>query len=134
MFLCLLIILIGRCYRPFRFRIPMCDKNGFVGRKCAQRHQFAFWVSFSQPLSRKIGRICEEQEPPWQDVSEHHHICCHISLDELRTLQSEVIVRQADSPRRLDNDSLYTTSFWFYFCDHVFSLYHYICYYAVLTW
>lgn len=56
---------------------------------------------FHNRCPRKIGRICEEQEPPWQDVSEHHHICCHISLDELRTLQSEVIVRQADSPREV---------------------------------
>ncbi|MFW0968382.1 MAG: oligopeptide/dipeptide ABC transporter ATP-binding protein, partial [Thermacetogeniaceae bacterium] len=56
---------------------------------------------FHNRCPRKIGKICEEQEPPWQDVSEHHHICCHITLDELRTLQSEVIVRQADSPREV---------------------------------
>jgi peptide/nickel transport system ATP-binding protein len=52
---------------------------------------------FHNRCPRKMGKICEEQEPSWQDVSEHHHICCHITLDELRTLQSEVIVRQADT-------------------------------------
>lgn len=56
---------------------------------------------FHTRCPRKIGKICEEQEPPWQDVSEHHQICCHIGLDELRAMQTEVIVGQADTLREV---------------------------------
>ncbi|MDD2555954.1 MAG: ABC transporter ATP-binding protein [Syntrophaceticus sp.] len=56
---------------------------------------------FHTRCPRKIGEICEAQEPPWQDVSDHHQICCHITLDELRTMQSEVIVGQADTLREV---------------------------------
>jgi peptide/nickel transport system ATP-binding protein len=42
---------------------------------------------FNTRCPRKVGEICEKEEPPWQNVSEHHRICCHISIDELRSLQ-----------------------------------------------
>ncbi|HBI27310.1 MAG TPA: hypothetical protein DDY25_06250, partial [Peptococcaceae bacterium] len=56
---------------------------------------------FHTRCPRKIGEICAEQEPPWQDVSDHHRICCHIDLDELRTMQSEVIAEKADTLREV---------------------------------
>jgi peptide/nickel transport system ATP-binding protein len=33
----------------------------------------------------QLGRICEEQSPPWQEVTARHHIRCHIPLSELRS-------------------------------------------------
>jgi len=36
------------------------------------------------------GKICETEIPPWQSVSEGHHILCHIPLDELRKIDSVV--------------------------------------------
>ncbi len=51
---------------------------------------------FHTRCPRKLGEVCEQQEPPWQEVSEYHHLCCHIPLDKLRELQSEVIVRQKE--------------------------------------
>ena len=51
---------------------------------------------FHTRCPRKLGQICEEQEPPIQAVSEFHSICCHIPLDELRALQGAVIIRTTD--------------------------------------
>jgi peptide/nickel transport system ATP-binding protein len=42
---------------------------------------------FHTRCPRKIGEICEEQEPPWRDVENDHRYCCHIPVDELRSLQ-----------------------------------------------
>lgn len=56
---------------------------------------------FHTRCPRKIGKICEEQEPPWRDVSEHHRICCHIELDKLRIMQSKVIAGKADTLREV---------------------------------
>lgn len=53
---------------------------------------------FHTRCPRKVGKICEQQEPPWQDVNEFHSICCHIPLDELRVLQGAGSIRQVDSP------------------------------------
>lgn len=53
---------------------------------------------FHTRCPRKLGEICEQQEPPWQDVNESHSICCHIPLDKLRDLQGAGSIRQADSP------------------------------------
>ena len=44
---------------------------------------------FHTRCPRKIGEICETQEPPWQDAGNEHRICCHIPLAELRSLQDE---------------------------------------------
>jgi len=52
---------------------------------------------FHTRCPRKLGKICEEQEPSWQDVNESHSICCHIPLDELRVLQGAGSIRQAGS-------------------------------------
>jgi peptide/nickel transport system ATP-binding protein len=43
---------------------------------------------FHPRCPRKIGEICEEEEPPWQDHGHWHRICCHIPLEELIQMQS----------------------------------------------
>ena len=43
---------------------------------------------FHTRCPRKIGAICETQEPPWQDLGGDHHICCHIPAAELVALQT----------------------------------------------
>ncbi len=37
----------------------------------------------------KIGETCEQESPPWQEVSEHHYIRCHHSIQYLREAQEE---------------------------------------------
>ncbi|MDX1994441.1 MAG: ABC transporter ATP-binding protein [bacterium] len=44
---------------------------------------------FHTRCPRKIGTICEQQEPSWQDAGDGHRIRCHIPLDELVVLQSQ---------------------------------------------
>jgi peptide/nickel transport system ATP-binding protein len=43
---------------------------------------------FHTRCPRKIGAICETQEPPWQDLGGDHRICCHIPAAELEALQT----------------------------------------------
>ena len=43
---------------------------------------------FHTRCPRKLGRICEEETPPWRDCGDDHHIFCHIPLDELIALQA----------------------------------------------
>ena len=42
---------------------------------------------FHTRCPRKVGAVCETQEPPGQDVGGGHTIYCHIPLSELRALQ-----------------------------------------------
>ncbi len=42
---------------------------------------------FHPRCPRKIGEICEQEEPPWQEHGRWHRICCHIPLDELIEMQ-----------------------------------------------
>ena len=53
---------------------------------------------FHTRCPRKLGKICEKQEPPWQDVNDFHSICCHIPLDQLIDLQRVKSGRHADGP------------------------------------
>jgi peptide/nickel transport system ATP-binding protein len=46
---------------------------------------------FHTRCPRKIGEICETQEPPWRSNGEEHSICCHIPLEELVQLQQHVL-------------------------------------------
>ena len=50
---------------------------------------------FHTRCPRKIGKICEEQEPPWQMEGNYHQVCCHIPFDELRALQGAGSIRTA---------------------------------------
>ena len=43
---------------------------------------------FHTRCPRKIGEICETDEPPWREAEAGHSIRCHIPLDELTELQS----------------------------------------------
>jgi peptide/nickel transport system ATP-binding protein len=44
---------------------------------------------FAPRCSRKVGSICDEQEPPWQAASGTHRLRCHIPLNELRANDNE---------------------------------------------
>jgi peptide/nickel transport system ATP-binding protein len=44
---------------------------------------------FHTRCPRKLGAICEQEEPPLTEVEPGHFLRCHISLDELRRLQAE---------------------------------------------
>ena len=46
---------------------------------------------FHTRCPRKIGPICETEEPPWQNASRYHSICCHIPLEELCRMQARVL-------------------------------------------
>jgi peptide/nickel transport system ATP-binding protein len=46
---------------------------------------------FHTRCPRKIGAICEQQQPPWQDAGGGHRIRCHIPADELARLQTEAL-------------------------------------------
>lgn len=54
---------------------------------------------FHTRCPRKIGEICEKEEPPWQDAGKHHQICCHIPLDELKTLQGSGSIQFSSQDR-----------------------------------
>jgi peptide/nickel transport system ATP-binding protein len=42
---------------------------------------------FHTRCPRKLGAICEQQDPPFADAGSRHRIRCHIPVDELRALQ-----------------------------------------------
>jgi peptide/nickel transport system ATP-binding protein len=44
---------------------------------------------FHTRCPRKVGPICEEEEPPFVEVEPEHMMRCHIPVDELRRLQAE---------------------------------------------
>jgi len=44
---------------------------------------------FHTRCPRKIGKICETQEPPWQEHGRWHRINCHIPAEELLRLQGK---------------------------------------------
>lgn len=46
---------------------------------------------FHTRCPRKIGEICETEEPPWRDASGDHSICCHIPLEELLAAQRHAL-------------------------------------------
>jgi peptide/nickel transport system ATP-binding protein len=52
---------------------------------------------FHTRCPRYLGAICEEQEPPLEEVEPGHFMRCHIPVDELRTIQ------QTPPPPRPEN-------------------------------
>ncbi|ACC69747.1 ABC transporter ATP-binding protein [Paraburkholderia phymatum] len=42
---------------------------------------------FQTRCPRKLGAICEQQDPPYAEAGDGHRIRCHIPVDELRKLQ-----------------------------------------------
>ena len=59
--------------------------------------------AFQTRCPRKIGAICENEEPPLADVGGDHLIRCHIPVEELRRLQAlrhrRSTARRPDRPR-----------------------------------
>ena len=45
---------------------------------------------FHTRCPRKLGAICETEEPPLAEVEGGHLMRCHIPIEELRALQSPV--------------------------------------------
>jgi peptide/nickel transport system ATP-binding protein len=45
---------------------------------------------FHTRCPRKLGSICETDNPPWRDAGDSHFIRCHIPVDELTTLQQSL--------------------------------------------
>lgn len=43
---------------------------------------------FHTRCPRKLGPICEQEDPPWQSTGRYHSIRCHISLEKLLALQT----------------------------------------------
>ena len=43
---------------------------------------------FHTRCPRKLGAICEQEEPPLAEVEPEHFLRCHISIDELRRVQA----------------------------------------------
>ncbi len=52
---------------------------------------------FHTRCPRKIGEICEQEEPPWRAGEAGHLIRCHIPLDELTTLQADLLPAERDA-------------------------------------
>lgn len=50
---------------------------------------------FHTRCPRKIGAICEQEEPPWRDDGDGHFIRCHIPLDELAAQQQALTTKEA---------------------------------------
>ncbi|SDG84308.1 ABC transporter ATP-binding protein [Paraburkholderia phenazinium] len=42
---------------------------------------------FHTRCPRKLGAVCEEQDPPFAEAGDGHRIRCHIPIEDLRTLQ-----------------------------------------------
>jgi peptide/nickel transport system ATP-binding protein len=53
---------------------------------------------FHTRCPRKIGAICEEEEPPLREVESGHFMRCHIPIDELRVLQATPPGERAREP------------------------------------
>ncbi len=48
---------------------------------------------FNTRCPRKLGHICEREEPPCRDAGGGHRIYCHIPLEEMRQIEPVVTVR-----------------------------------------
>jgi peptide/nickel transport system ATP-binding protein len=54
---------------------------------------------FHTRCPRKIGKICEQQEPPLHKIDPRHGIRCHIPVDDLARLQSGAAAASAGGQR-----------------------------------
>jgi len=52
---------------------------------------------FHTRCPRKLGNICEEEDPPQQIAGEGHHIYCHIPLEELSKMEAVVTLTKQES-------------------------------------
>ncbi|HEX3052168.1 MAG TPA: dipeptide ABC transporter ATP-binding protein, partial [Aggregatilineaceae bacterium] len=51
---------------------------------------------FHPRCPRKVGIICEQEEPPWRDDGDGHFIRCHREIDELAQLQQGSGIKRSD--------------------------------------
>lgn len=42
---------------------------------------------FHTRCPRKVGMVCEQESPPRREISDEHHIICHIEIEELRAVE-----------------------------------------------
>lgn len=42
---------------------------------------------FHTRCPRKVGQVCEQEPPPWREITEGHRIYCHIDIEELRAVE-----------------------------------------------
>lgn len=54
---------------------------------------------FHTRCPRKLGEICEREEPPWQDAGNGHRIYCHIPLEELRKVEPVITLHTNNTVR-----------------------------------
>ncbi|MCK4393810.1 ABC transporter ATP-binding protein, partial [Candidatus Bipolaricaulota bacterium] len=52
---------------------------------------------FHTRCPRKLGGVCEEEDPPPQNTGEGHRIYCHISLEELSKMEAVVTLGKQGS-------------------------------------
>ncbi len=86
--------------------IPIADPNIKQGRirldgDIPSAANLPTGCRFHTRCPRKIGAICEQQEPPWRDAGDGHHIRCHIPVDELIELQTAAIEQQVTNTEAL---------------------------------
>ncbi len=60
---------------------------------------------FHTRCPRKIGKICEDEEPPWRDDGHAHYIRCHIPLEELTAMQQKAAEAQKDETTNNANNA-----------------------------
>ncbi|WP_321866609.1 ABC transporter ATP-binding protein [Paraburkholderia tropica] len=63
------------------------DNADKVARESTVTQSGGHGCLFSAHCPRKIGAICDEAAPPFDDIGEGHRIRCHIPADQLRDLQ-----------------------------------------------
>jgi peptide/nickel transport system ATP-binding protein len=54
---------------------------------------------FQTRCPRKIGRICEEEEPPERVFGDGHRILCHIPAEELEAMEPVIVLATGSAPR-----------------------------------
>ena len=52
---------------------------------------------FETRCPRKIGKICEEERPPVQSITDEHYIACHIDIEKLRKVEPVIEIHH-DTP------------------------------------
>ena len=57
---------------------------------------------FHPRCPRKLGEICEQVEPPWQEIDEFHRIRCHIPAPELAVVQKSLLKTGKESGSQRD--------------------------------
>ncbi len=71
--------------------IPTLDPNGqdhiLLSGDIPSPSDIPSGCPFHTRCPRKVGPICEDEEPPWRDDGDEHFIYCHIPLVELAEIQ-----------------------------------------------